>query len=107
MLLDEPTNFLDVEHVDWLVKYLNSFKKTFLVISHDTAFLDKVCKVIVNIENGRIKKYSGNYSKFLVQREEDAKQYEDEYRRQQADIKRLNDYIDRNRYRAYYWKNFF
>ena len=100
MLLDEPTNFLDIEHVDWLIKYLNAYKKTFLVISHDTAFLDKVCKVIVNIENGRIKKYSGNYSRFLVQREEDAKQYEDEYRRQQADIKRLNDYIDRNRYRA-------
>jgi len=100
MLLDEPTNFLDIEHVDWLVKYLNSYKKTFLVISHDTAFLDKVCKIIVNIENGRIKKYSGNYSQFLVQREEDAKQYEDEYRRQQAEIKRLNDYIERNKARA-------
>ncbi len=100
MLLDEPTNFLDIEHVDWLVKYLNSFKKTFLVISHDAAFLDKVCKFIVNIENGRIKKYSGNYSQFLVQREEDARQYEDEYRRQQAEIKRLNDYIERNKARA-------
>ena len=100
MLLDEPTNFLDIEHVDWLVKYLNGFKKTFLVISHDAAFLDKVCRFIVNIENGRIKKYSGNYSQFLVQREENAKQYEDEYRRQQAEIKRLNDYIERNRYRA-------
>ena len=55
MLLDEPTNFLDIEHVDWLVKYLTGYKKTFLVISHDTAFLDKVCKVIVNIENGRVK----------------------------------------------------
>ena len=100
MLLDEPTNFLDVEHVDWLVKYLTSYKKTFLVISHDTAFLDKVCKIIVNIENGRIKKYNGNYSQFLVQREEDARQYEDEYRRQQAEIKRLNEYIERNKARA-------
>ena len=100
MLLDEPTNFLDVEHVEWLVKYLNSYKKTFMVISHDTGFLDKVCKMIVNIENGRIKKYSGNYSQFIVQREEDAKQYEDEYKRQQAEIKRLNDYIERNKARA-------
>ena len=100
MLLDEPTNFLDVEHVDWLVKYLNSFKKTFLVISHDTAFLDKVCSGIVNIENGRIKKYNGNYSRFLVQREEDARQYGDEYRRQQAEIKRLSEYIERNKARA-------
>lgn len=100
MLLDEPTNFLDIEHVDWLVKYLTSYKKTFLVISHDTAFLDKVCSGIVNIENGRIKKYGGNYSQFLAQREEDARQYGDEYRRQQAEIKRLSDYIERNKARA-------
>ena len=100
MLLDEPTNFLDIEHVDWLVRYLTGYKKTFLVISHDVAFLDKVCKFIVNIENGRIKKYGGNYSRFIVQREEDARQYEDEYRRQQAEIKRLTDYIDRNKARA-------
>ena len=100
MLLDEPTNFLDIEHVDWLVKYLTGYKKTFLVISHDTAFLDKVCKIIVNIENGRVKKYSGNYSQFVVQRAEDARQYEDEYRRQQAEIKRLSDYIERNKARA-------
>lgn len=100
MLLDEPTNFLDVEHVEWLVKYLNSFKKTFLVISHDVEFLDKVCKQIVNIENGRIKKYSGNYTRFTVQRAEDAKQYEDEYNRQQAEIKRTMEYIERNKARA-------
>lgn len=100
MLLDEPTNYLDIEHVNWLIKYLNSYKKTFLVISHDTLFLDSVCKVIVNIENGNIKKYNGNYSQFLVQREEDAKQYQDRYLAQQAEIKRLNDYIDRNKARA-------
>ena len=100
MLLDEPTNLLDIEHVEWLVKYLTAYKKTFLVISHDTAFLDKVCSGIVNIENGRIKKYGGNYSQFLIQREEDARRYGDEYRRQQAEIKRLNDYIDRNKARA-------
>ena len=100
MLLDEPTNFLDVEHVDWLVKYLTGYKKAFLVISHDTAFLDKTCKSIVSIENGRLKRYAGNYSQYLVLREEDARQYEDEYRRQQAEIKRLSDYIDRNKARA-------
>ena len=75
MLLDEPTNFLDIEHIDWLKKYLNAYKKTFMVISHDTAFLDGVCKFIINIENGNIKKYSGDYTSFSKQREMNAKQY--------------------------------
>ncbi len=100
MLLDEPTNFLDIEHIEWLKKYLNAYKKTFLVISHDNSFLDSVCKFIINIENGNIKKYSGNYSQFSVQREMNAKQYEEEYNRQQLEIKKMQDYIDKNKARA-------
>lgn len=100
MLLDEPTNFLDIEHIDWLIKYLNSFKKTFIVISHDVKFLNAVSNFIVNIENGFIKKYSGNYDKFLVMHEMNAKQYEEDYNRQQKQIKKLQDYIDRNSARA-------
>lgn len=100
MLLDEPTNFLDIEHVAWLKKYLTTYKKTFMVISHDVDFLDGVCKFIINIENGNIKKYSGNYSEFSVQREMNAKQYEDEYNRQQAEIKKMKDYIEKNKARA-------
>ena len=100
MLLDEPTNFLDIEHIDWLVKFLNSFKKTFIVISHDVKFLNAVSQFIVNIENGVIKKYSGNYDKFLVQHEMNAKQYEEEYNRQQEKIKKLQTYIDKNSSRA-------
>lgn len=100
MLLDEPTNFLDIEHVDWLIKYLNSYKKTFLVISHDADFLNAVTKQIVAIENGNIEKYSGNYNEYLKLREIKIKQYEDLYNRQQAEIKRLNDYIDKNKARA-------
>ena len=100
MLLDEPTNFLDIEHIDWLKKYLNAYKKTFMVISHDTAFLDGVCKFIINIENGNIKKYSGDYTSFSKQREMNAKQYEEEYNRQQAEIKKMQDYIDKNKARA-------
>ena len=100
MLLDEPTNFLDVEHVDWLIKYLVGYKKTFLVISHDTKFLNAICKGVISIENGSIRKYSGNYEQYLVQREIIAKQYEDEYNRQQAEIKKLQTYIDKNKARA-------
>ena len=100
MLLDEPTNFLDVEHIDWLIKFLNGWEKTFMVISHDTDFLDGVCKYIVSIENGSIRKYTGNYSQFLVQHEMAVKQYEEDYARQQAEIKRMEDYINRNKARA-------
>lgn len=56
MMLDEPTNFLDIEHIAWLTDFLNACPKTVLVISHDTEFLDRVCRAIVNIENGQIKK---------------------------------------------------
>ncbi|MBP5308261.1 MAG: ABC-F family ATP-binding cassette domain-containing protein [Clostridia bacterium] len=100
MLLDEPTNFLDIEHIEWLTKYLNSFKKTFLVISHDVKFLNNVAQYIVNIENGTIKKFTGNYDKFLAQRDMIARQYEEDYERQQAEIKKMQDYIDRNKSRA-------
>ena len=100
ILLDEPTNFLDAEHVEWLEKYLESYKNTFLVISHDVGFLDRVAKTIISIENGGIRKFSGNYSEFKVQRETFNKQYEDEYNRLQAERKRLQDYIDRNKSRA-------
>lgn len=100
MLLDEPTNFLDVEHIEWLTKYLNAFKKTFMVISHDTDFLDGVCKHIVSIENGSIRKYTGNYSQFVTQHEMAVKQYEEDYVRQQAEIKRMEEYINRNKARA-------
>lgn len=99
-LLDEPTNFLDVEHVEWLVKYLTSYKKTFLVISHDAAFLNRVATTIVSIENGRIRKFSGNYDKYLEQREMLNRQYEDDYNRQQAEIKKMQEYIAKNGARA-------
>lgn len=100
MLLDEPTNFLDIEHIEWLQEFLNGTKSAFLVISHDIDFLDKVCKNIINIENGEIKKYSGNYSQFVVQREQNAKQYEEAYIRQQREIEKMTDYIERNKARA-------
>lgn len=100
MLLDEPTNFLDLEQIDWLRKYLDAFKGTFILISHDTAFLNNVCKIIVNIENGMIKKYWGNYDAFLIQHEQNARQYADSYERQQREIKKMEDYIARNKARA-------
>ena len=100
MLLDEPTNFLDIEHISWLEDYLNAYKGTFLVISHDTDFLGKVCKGIIGIENGQMKKYSGGYTSYLAQREQNAKQYEESYLRQQREIEKMKEYINRNSARA-------
>lgn len=100
MLLDEPTNFLDIEHIEWLVDYLNGLKTTFLVISHDTDFLNRVSKCIVSIQNGSIKKYSGNYTQYEAQAAMNAKQYAEEYERQQREIERMEDYINRNKARA-------
>ena len=100
MMLDEPTNFLDIEHIAWLVEFLNSFDGTYLVISHDTAFLDKVCRQIVSIENGSIRKYSGNYTQYRTQAVENQKQYADSYIRQQREIEKMEEYIARNSARA-------
>lgn len=100
MLLDEPTNFLDIEHIEWLTNYLKNFKGSFILISHDTEFLNNTCELIVNIENQTIKRYSGNYNQFMAQYEQNAKQYAEAYERQQREMKKMQDYIDRNKARA-------
>src|ERR687893_2311476 len=70
LLLDEPTNHLDVAGVEWLEEFLASYASAYVIISHDRYFLDRSCTRIVEIENGRAASYSGNYSHFLVEREE-------------------------------------
>lgn len=100
VLLDEPTNFLDIEHVKWLIDYINIYKGTVLVISHDTDFLNKVCQNIITVENHSIKKYSGNYAKFLAASEVNAKQHAETYERQQQQIKKLEVFIAKNKARA-------
>ena len=62
LILDEPTNFLDTVHVDWLVKYLKEYKGNFFIVSHNQEFLNDVVNVIMELEFGKITKYKGNYS---------------------------------------------
>ncbi|MCA1624757.1 MAG: ATP-binding cassette domain-containing protein, partial [Acidobacteria bacterium] len=66
LLLDEPTNHLDVNAVEWLENFLQSYETSYVVISHDRYFLDKICRKIVEIENGKAVTYTGNYSDFLI-----------------------------------------
>lgn len=100
LLLDEPTNHLDIEAVEWLEGYLSSYKKAVVIVSHDRMFLDKTVETIYEIERGKTYRYNGNYSYFIEQkkllREKQAKEYE----AQQKEIARLEELIERFRYKA-------
>ncbi|MDD4839865.1 MAG: ABC-F family ATP-binding cassette domain-containing protein [Clostridia bacterium] len=100
ILLDEPTNYLDIEHIAWLTDYLNKYKGTVLVISHDTEFLDKVCRNIISVEERKIKKYSGNYQQFLVTSAISQKQHAENFEKQQQQIKKMEEFIAKNKARA-------
>jgi ATP-binding cassette subfamily F protein 3 len=96
LLLDEPTNHLDVNAVEWLENFLQTYDKTFVLISHDRYFLDRVCNRIIEIENGRANTYSGNYSKFLIEREERREAQRRAFENQQTMIAKNEDFIRRN-----------
>ena len=100
LLLDEPTNFLDREHIEWLGKFLINFKGSFLLVSHDFPFLNRVVNCICNIEFFTITRYNGSFESFLKQKEQKAEEYQRRYSRQQKEIAKLEDYIGRNLYRA-------
>lgn len=100
LLLDEPTNFLDKQHVEWLTEYLKTFKGAFIVISHDYDFLDKVTTCICDIEFSNIKKYTGNFSKFIELKGLKRESYLREFQAQQKQIKKFEDYIAKNKARA-------
>lgn len=100
MLLDEPTNFLDAAHIDWLIKYLNSFKGSYLIVSHDYRFLTKVTNCICDIEHGQFVRYGGDYDTFAKLKEERREAYEKAYAGQQKQIAKLEDYVARNLVRA-------
>ena len=100
LILDEPTNHLDMENVSWLENYLSSYNGAIVIVSHDRYFIDKVVNVVYNLEFGKLKKYVGNYSNFLRQYEEDYEKNLKEYVSQQKDIKRLEEFVQKNIARA-------
>ncbi len=100
LLLDEPTNFLDKEHIEWLADFLKSFKGTFMLISHDFNFLDKVTNCILDIEFQKVTKYNGNFSKFLEVKGFRRENYIREFHAQQKEIKKQEEFIAKNRVRA-------
>ncbi len=99
ILLDEPTNHLDLESLIWLEGHLASSPASLVLVSHDRAFLDKVVTRIVEVERGRLYTYGGNYSHYRRQRRLRLKAQEKAYLAQQEEIRRMQDFIDRNRSR--------
>ncbi|HEU4596357.1 MAG TPA: ABC-F family ATP-binding cassette domain-containing protein [Pyrinomonadaceae bacterium] len=96
LLLDEPTNHLDVEAVEWLEEFLASYESAYVIISHDRYFLDRACTRIVEVELGRAVSYTGNYSAFLVEREERREAQLRAYENQQHLIAKTEEFIRRN-----------
>lgn len=100
LILDEPTNHLDFKTVMWLEDYLSGYKGALLIVSHDRYFLDKLCTSVAEIERGRIRRYKGNYTSFMKQKEEAIARQQKEYDAQQAEIKRLTEFVDSHIVRA-------
>ena len=100
LILDEPTNHLDFKTIMWLEDYLRTYRGAVLIVSHDRYFLDRLCTSICEIERGTLKRYRGNYSAFVRQREENDARQEKEYELQQKEIAKMEDYVARNLVRA-------
>ena len=96
LLLDEPTNHLDVNAVEWLEEFLQEYQSAYVIISHDRYFLDRCCRRIVELELGRASNYTGNYSDYLVEREERREAQQRAYENQQHLIAKTEEFIRRN-----------
>jgi ATP-binding cassette, subfamily F, member 3 len=100
LLLDEPTNHLDLEARNWLEQYLANYPFAFVLISHDRYFLDVTVNKIIEIWNRGVHFYSGNYEKYLRQKQDRTDQLEAAYRNQRERIEQLEAFINRFRYQA-------
>ena len=100
LILDEPTNHLDVKTLFWLEEYLASYKGSIFLVSHDRYFLDKLVREIYELENKTLSIFKGNYTKYKLLKAEKTTRLLKEYEKQQEEIARLQDYVDRNLVRA-------
>lgn len=100
LLLDEPTNHLDLEAIIWLESWLQKYNGIVILISHDRDFLNSICTQIVHIENKQVEMYKGNYDAFEKVRAERLSQQQAQFSAQQRQIKHMQSYIDRFRYKA-------
>lgn len=100
LILDEPTNHLDIDTLTWLEGYLVNYPGAIVIVSHDRYFLDKTVSIVYEISRHHSKKYHGTYSNYLTQKALDYEQEKKEFEKQQTEIKRMEDFIQRNLARA-------
>src|SRR5438046_4899967 len=96
LLLDKPTNHFDVGAVEWLEEFLQGYPAGFVIISHDRYFLDRACRRIIEIENGQAAGYTGNYSAYVVEREERREIQQRAFENQQRLIAKTEEFIRKN-----------
>ncbi|HEY4399420.1 MAG TPA: ABC-F family ATP-binding cassette domain-containing protein [Lactobacillaceae bacterium] len=100
IILDEPTNYLDVSHIAWLEEFLQTYEGAALIISHDFDFLDKVTNAIIDVAHGKITKYRGSFKQAMRQKDERAEQQMRAYEKQQGEIEKAQKFIAKNKARA-------
>ncbi|MCX7746124.1 MAG: ATP-binding cassette domain-containing protein [Clostridia bacterium] len=100
LILDEPTNFLDENHIYWLKNFLKNYENSFILVSHDIPFLNDVVNVIYHVENAVLTRYTGNYDQFQQMYQLKKQQTQQAYEKQQKEIERLEDFIARNKARV-------
>jgi ATP-binding cassette, subfamily F, member 3 len=100
MLLDEPTNYLDIEARTWLEEFLVKYSGGVLVVSHDRYFLDATVREVYELWNGKLTRYPGTYSAYEARRAQELEATFEAWERQQEEIARLEDFIRRFRYQA-------
>jgi ATP-binding cassette subfamily F protein 3 len=99
ILLDEPTNHLDLDSLVWLEEYLVQITSSLMLVSHDRVFLDRVVHRLLELENGLLTSYPGNFQRYLEEKEKRLKSQWAAYRHQQEQIRQIKRFIDRNRAR--------
>ncbi|NHM33243.1 ABC-F family ATP-binding cassette domain-containing protein [Neobacillus terrae] len=100
LILDEPTNHLDIDTLTWLEQYLQGYEGAILIVSHDRYFLDKVVNQVYELSRRQIQRFPGNYSSYLKQKAENYERDIKQYEKQQDEIAKLQDFIQRNLARA-------
>lgn len=99
LLLDEPTNHLDLESVQWLRSFIAAYEGAVLIVSHDRAFMDACVDHVAALENRRITVYTGNYSSYLKQREDNLEQMRAKRAAQEREIAHMQVFVDKFRYK--------
>ncbi|HLR42432.1 MAG TPA: ABC-F family ATP-binding cassette domain-containing protein [Pseudogracilibacillus sp.] len=100
LILDEPTNHLDIDTLTWLENYLLNYKGAIVLVSHDRYFLDKLVNIVYEITYKKSFRYVGTYTQYLEQKAGNIERYQKQYEKQQEEIKRMEEFVDRNIARA-------